>query len=285
MIKDFLNYIIALGLFLASSVFILSCQKELNQADIDNTDIIEYVEANQLEGQFTSSGLWYMISELGNTDLPTIDSKITLGYISYLLNGNSIDSSNDTTLTLKDAIPGLQEGLQLIGDGGVIKLIIPSDLAYGPGTYPDVPANSILVFDIFVKGDSINHDSIQAAIDKAIILKYVEEQQLDGQFTDSGLYYVIIEPGSNNHPTSYSEITVDYFGYLLNGDELDSGINLTFSLHSLILGWQEGLQLIGTGGEIKLIIPSGLAYGSGSPSGIPAHSILVFDITLDYFSI
>lgn len=123
----------------------------------------------------------------------------------------------------------------------------------------------------------------QAAIDEAYILDYVSANQLDGQFTASGLYYVISEPGIANHPTYTSTVTVDYEGYLLNGVRFDSGTGITFPLINVILGWQEGLQLIGSGGEIKLIIPSGLAYGSNAKQGIPANSILIFDVKLISF--
>jgi len=47
----------------------------------------------------------------------------------------------------------------------------------------------------------------------------------------------------------------------------------------LIAGWQIGLPLIHKGGEIKLIVPSSLAYGCGN-GPLPANSILYFDIHL-----
>jgi hypothetical protein len=50
-------------------------------------------------------------------------------------------------------------------------------------------------------------------------------------------------------------------------------------LGSLIPGWQIGLPLIHKGGEIKLIVPSSLAYGCGN-GPLPANSILYFDIHL-----
>ncbi len=131
---------------------------------------------------------------------------------------------------------------------------------------------------------SCKKDPSQAAIDEADILDYVEANELEGQFTPSGLYYIIYEPGGVVHPTVTSTITVDYHGYLLNGETFDQDTDVTFSLVNLISGWQEGLQLIGAGGEIKLIIPSGLAYGSGSRQGIPANSVLVFDLTLVTFT-
>jgi FKBP-type peptidyl-prolyl cis-trans isomerase len=48
----------------------------------------------------------------------------------------------------------------------------------------------------------------------------------------------------------------------------------------VIAGWREGLQLFGKGGKGTLFIPSQLAYGNTPMSGIPANSVLIFDIHL-----
>ena len=48
----------------------------------------------------------------------------------------------------------------------------------------------------------------------------------------------------------------------------------------MISSCKEGLQLIGTGDRIKLIIPSSLGYGSRDLGIIPSNSILIFDFTL-----
>lgn len=130
---------------------------------------------------------------------------------------------------------------------------------------------------------SCKKDSNQSEIDMGIIEEYVLEKNLDGQYTDSGLYYVITEPGGNDHPNVYSEVTVSYKGYSLNGVIFDQGQYFTSNLSNLILGWQEGLQLIGEGGEMTLIIPSGLAYGPNGGSSIQPNEVIAFDITLHYF--
>ena len=110
--------------------------------------------------------------------------------------------------------------------------------------------------------------------DKTTIANYVEQEQLNGQYTNSGLYYEIQVPGTSNHPTINSNITVSYKGYYTDGTVLDEGEFFSSFLYYLIRGWQEGIPYIGEGGKIKLVIPSYLAYGNG---------VLVFDVTLHYF--
>ena len=89
-------------------------------------------------------------------------------------------------------------------------------------------------------------------------------------------------------PDSGSTVKVSYEGKLLDGFIFD-GTTDTQSLASLplaftILGWQEGVPLIGVGGKIQLYIPSHLAYGNQPPTNtIPKNAILIFDIELVSF--
>ncbi len=118
--------------------------------------------------------------------------------------------------------------------------------------------------------------------DEKIISQYVSDNKLDAKVTASGLHYVITNPGSLVQPNSNSKVTVKYKGYLTNGtvfDETNNG-GATFSLNSVIAGWQEGIPLFKKGGKGILLIPSALGYGSKATGSIPANSVLIFDIDL-----
>lgn len=119
--------------------------------------------------------------------------------------------------------------------------------------------------------------------------KFLKEK--NAQKTASGLIYKIINPGEGKHPTMNSTVVVNYTGKLVNGQEFDSSYSrnapATFPLGYVIKGWSEGLQLIGTGGEIELVVPPELAYGDQSlPAhdegkvAVPSQSTLVFKIKL-----
>lgn len=125
-------------------------------------------------------------------------------------------------------------------------------------------------------------------IDKKIIEDYLAAHNLTAQSTASGLYYIIEKPGGANRPKANSTVTAFYKGYLTNGTIFDqtpytTGKPTTFSLLNVIDGWQEGLQLIGVNGKIKLFIPSALGYGSVAKTSIPANSVLIFEIELVEF--
>lgn len=98
---------------------------------------------------------------------------------------------------------------------------------------------------------------------------------------NSGLFYEIIEPGDGAAPTLDSRVTVNYTGTLLSGDVFDKSTTpVSFGLSGLIAGWKQGLPLIKKGGRIKLVIPSYLGYGCTAMPGLPANSVLYFDISL-----
>lgn len=112
--------------------------------------------------------------------------------------------------------------------------------------------------------------------------EYVTQNNLTTQTTASGLQYIIKQQGSAPNPTLASNVTINYNGYFLGGGEesFDANDNIEFPLRNLIVGWQEGLQLIGSGGSITLLIPSNLAYGSRGSGSIPGNTDLGFDIDL-----
>jgi len=99
--------------------------------------------------------------------------------------------------------------------------------------------------------------------------------------TASGLQYKIVEAGKGKAPGPADEVTVNYRGTLINGNEFDSSYKrdepATFHLNGVIKGWTEGLQLVKEGGKIQLFIPPELAYGDRGPL---AHRTLIFDVEL-----
>jgi FKBP-type peptidyl-prolyl cis-trans isomerase FkpA len=101
----------------------------------------------------TDSGLRYRILRNSEGKKPTAASTVSVKYRGWLSNGNVFDSSYErgkpTTLSLQSVIPGWTEGMQLVGQGGMIELWVPSRLGYGEGGSPgSIPAHSTLHFII-----------------------------------------------------------------------------------------------------------------------------------------
>lgn len=147
----------------------------------------------------------------------------------------------------------------------------------------------IVVFSLLlVTAFSCKKDNDYSAIDKKIIEDYLTANNLTAQSTPSGLYYIVAKPGDAIHPTNNSSVSAYYNGYLINGVTFDQTTTkpATFPFTNVISGWKEGLQLIGTGGKIKLLIPSALGYGSSAQYNsagaiiIPKNSVIIFDVEL-----
>jgi FKBP-type peptidyl-prolyl cis-trans isomerase len=71
-----------------------------------------------------------VIIEKGNDSHPVASSTITVNYKGYYLDGDVFDEGQFFTAPLSNLIEGWKEGIPLIGEGGKMKLIIPSHLAY-----------------------------------------------------------------------------------------------------------------------------------------------------------
>lgn len=134
------------------------------------------------------------------------------------------------------------------------------------------------------KKDNYVDPRVQFGKDTVIINQFIEENNIDAVKDPYGIYYQIIELGvGDTIPNDYSKITVQYTGRLLNGAVFDKTENdATYSeyLGNLIGGWRLGIPKIRRGGKIRLIIPSGYGYGDVAKPGIPANSVLDFDIEL-----
>jgi FKBP-type peptidyl-prolyl cis-trans isomerase FkpA len=112
---------------------------------------------------------------------------------------------------------------------------------------------------------------------------YLADNNLTATATASGLYYIITQEGTGDHPNLLSSVTVRYKGYLLDGtvfDQTTGNQTVTFPLANLIQGWQEGIPLLKKGGKGTFFCPSDLGYGSQQVGSIPPNSVLIFEIEL-----
>ncbi|MCF8365233.1 MAG: FKBP-type peptidyl-prolyl cis-trans isomerase [Bacteroidales bacterium] len=135
--------------------------------------------------------------------------------------------------------------------------------------------------------DEMTADMEKRRLEEAeIINKYVEENNITVQATESGLYVIVTEEGKGSKPLQGDKVKVHYTGTLLDGTKFDSSLDrgqpFEFNIgRGVIRGWSEGIAMLNVGSKARLIIPSNLGYGErGSGAKIPPFSPLIFDVEL-----
>lgn len=101
----------------------------------------------------TESGLLYQILEDGDDVKAGPADTVWCHYTGTLIDGTKFDGTEPdgepARFTLDRVIKGWTEGMQLVGQGGKIKLYIPADLAYGERPMGNtIKPNSTLIFDV-----------------------------------------------------------------------------------------------------------------------------------------
>ena len=133
----------------------------------------------------------------------------------------------------------------------------------------------------------------QLAIDDAIIVKWIKDNSATFTKHESGVYYSIGRPGTGDKVIGQDDLLyVQYRANILGKDSLFSSTltetdTLRVMLSAVIPGWQKVVPLIKSGGQIRMIIPSTLAYqnrvvsyGNENRQKIPENSILDFTVDL-----
>lgn len=114
------------------------------------------------------------------------------------------------------------------------------------------------------------------------ITDYLAKNNLTAEKSESGLYYIINEPGTGVQPTATSNVTVAYKGYFLDGTVFDESKpeGISFGLDQVVKGWTEGIPHFKAGGSGILLVPAHLGYGNDTMGPIPGGSALIFDVKL-----
>ncbi|HJS28260.1 MAG TPA: FKBP-type peptidyl-prolyl cis-trans isomerase [Anaerolineales bacterium] len=213
--------------------------------------------------QTTASGL--IIEDLVNGSGPEVKAgdAITVDYTGFLEDGTQFDSSITRgqpftfLVGYGSVIPGWDEGVLGMQEGGVRRLTIPPDLAYGEaGAGEVIPPNSTLSFELELLG-----------------IHTVEIEELaEGQGEE-------IAPGDN--------VTLEYTVWLMDGTEIDSsatsGQPIVFTVGSgqMLPGVEQGIAGMKLGEKRLVTIPPELAFGDqGLGDLVPPGASLQFELEL-----
>jgi FKBP-type peptidyl-prolyl cis-trans isomerase FkpA len=208
------------------------------------------------------------------------------------------------------------DALKLLGEGDSATIKVSADSIFKQTQRPPSFKGKYIVYDIKVekviaKGKMTDQEfqskvtdyvQAQATLTKnqepGKIQKYIADKKLTVARTDSGSYYVITKKGTGPLVAPGDTVAINYTGTLVNGKMFDSNIKedaikgklngaasrpyapIRFPVgqRKVIMGWEEGLQLLNKGAKATFIIPSKLGYGEQGNQIIGPFSPLVFDI-------
>jgi FKBP-type peptidyl-prolyl cis-trans isomerase len=113
---------------------------------------------SSLDVETTDSGLRYIDEVVGTGAEIENGQTVTVNYTGWLTDGTMFDSSLNPgrepfpfPVGQGRVIAGWDEGVESMNVGGKRRLIIPSELAYGPqGRPPTIPPSAVLIFDVEV---------------------------------------------------------------------------------------------------------------------------------------
>lgn len=124
------------------------------QNKTDDAVIQKYIKEKGLQPQKTNSGLYYVVTQEGNGPKAEPGKMVAVNYTGTTLDGKEFDSSKkqgkpiEFPLGQQAVIRGWDEGIALLNKGSKATFLIPSTMAYGPQESPEIPANSVLRFDV-----------------------------------------------------------------------------------------------------------------------------------------
>ena len=223
----------------------------------------------------------YIETQAGTGDQATPGDRVAVHYTGTLDDGTVFDSSYERGQPIEFVlgqgmvIPGWEQGIAMMREGGQATLVIPPELAYGPqGSPPAIPPNATLTFEV---------ELVQIVADP----KPLELSEADYTETESGLRYYDMNEGTGVMPVDGDRVLLEFAAWLEDGsflgssEQMGSPLVATIGIGQLFTGWEEGLLTMREGGTRQLFIPSALGYGEmGAGQLIPPDSNLIWQVTL-----
>lgn len=134
----------------------------------DKEAIDAYLGENNIQTEQTESGLRYVITEEGSGETPEAGQTVKVNYVGKLLTGEVFDTNIESVAKENNVyteqrpyepmefaystgamIPGFDEGVGYIKEGGKAQIFIPSSLAYGPrGSGALIKPNTVIMFEV-----------------------------------------------------------------------------------------------------------------------------------------
>ncbi len=282
--------------------------------DSDSLTLKEFIEKNYPKAEKIEKGISYHFEEKGTGSLPKVGEYVMVEFEGKRLDGTVFDKSEEDPfvfqLGYRQVIKGWDKALAFFPVGSKVKLFLAPEMAYHKaGAGKLVPPNTPVMFDIKILKvlDEAAYDEYMMALeekereryhqkikeqflqDKKDIHEYCMKNKIKSKRTRSGVSYEVKKKGTGAYPKIGDEVSVQYKGFLVNGDLFEENSEkepflFIVGQRRVIEGLDEAIVYFNKGAEGTIIIPSKLAYGPMAIEeegvNIPAHSILIFEIKM-----
>jgi FKBP-type peptidyl-prolyl cis-trans isomerases 1 len=261
----------------------------------------------------TESGLLYKIIPAGNGPLVKRGDIIKLHFVHKLRDSVLADSHEQMPFYAKvDSVGPAYDPQEIFpmlhkGDSAVV-IRLADSLARRQGGLPEfIKPNDKLVLsfrivDVFTSDSVAQADQMKEMADaqsrqqqKLESLKGPKTKELEDYLTKNkiqyqkgaqGTFVEIRDPGTGTQVDSGKYVSVRYTGksfpslkvFESNMEDGKQPFDVQIGSHSVIPGWEEGLQYFKKGGKGTLYIPFYMAYGPRPGPGGQPYENLVFDI-------
>ena len=263
------------------------------------------------------NGLYYQFFTQNEGELPQIGDLVEMKICCMINDTTPLIPNTQNMMKLQEPafLGDLNEGLAMMHKGDSASFIVNTDSTFKylfmqPTLPEEFKSTDVMRFEIKVvdfmpekvyaqnfandvknrnaqRAAQLQNDfaeeSATAARDLA---KYLAKNNIVAEPTESGLYYVVTEPGNGEKPEVGKPVTMHYTGKLIDGTVFDSSVErnqpfqFVLGVGQVIPGWDEGVQLMTKGEKGMLYIPYYLGYGERDMGEIPPFSNLIFEVEL-----
>ena len=247
----------------------------------------------------TENGLKYRFVNTNKGELPQIGDIIEFSW-NCTINDTLplIPGADEMVKLMKPQFKSdLMEGFAMMHIGDSASFIADVEEVFTkmfgyPRLPDDLDSTTVIRFEVKMNDfypESEFENKMEEKREKAIasLAKYLEDNNILAEPTESGLYYVKISDGNGEKPAQGAKVKVHYTGKLLNGNVFDSSvergepIEIPIGVGRVIPGWDEGIMMMSKGEKGVLYIPYNLAYGERGAGGvIPPFANLIFEVEL-----
>ena len=140
-------------LFLGALIFSSCSTYNDDQLDSFDKQIKDYLSKKKIDCQRSESGLYYKILDEGEGNLIRFQDYVSFTYKGEFLSGEVFDDQKEPVeFEVRQLIGAWKEIMTELKPGAKVFLVAPPSLGYGDRQLDDIPANSILVFNMEIVG-------------------------------------------------------------------------------------------------------------------------------------